>query len=246
MDLCRKKGFKCLAAGTGGKALEMVTEYKPSAVLLDLGLPDMDGMVVLDELKHNLATRHIPVHIISGRDKNIAALTKGALGFLNKPVSSEDVLHALDGIEKLLHSTVKQLLVIEDDESMRRLIAHSLKIKGVEISVDAPVNFARPSVDVLFNSAADVYGDTLVGVVLTGANNDGAEGLKRIKERGGLTLVQDPATAHADAMPRAAMKAVDVDHVLHLEEIGPFLRRLCASPVSVQPSGKSIQGKLGG
>lgn len=134
MDLCREKGFKCLAAGTGGSALEMVNAYKPSAVLLDLGLPDMDGMVVLDELKRDLSTRHIPVHIISGRDFELVARTKGALGCLKKPVSTDDVLQALDGIEKLLHSTVKHLLVVEDDEPTRKLIAHAIKIKGVEIT----------------------------------------------------------------------------------------------------------------
>lgn len=94
------------------------------------------------------------------------------------------------------------------------------------LSVDAPVNWSRPSVDVLFQSAAKVYGDRLVGVVLTGANADGAEGLKCIKERGGLAVVQNPATADAESMPRTAMDAVDVDHVLELEEIGPFLREL--------------------
>lgn len=134
IDLCHKKSFKCLAADTGSRALQMAAEYKPSAVLLDLGLPDMDGMVVLDELKNNLATRHIPVHIISGREMNVAALRTGAIGFLNKPVSSDDVTRALDDIEKLLHSTVKQLLVIEDDDSMRQLIADTVKIKDVEIT----------------------------------------------------------------------------------------------------------------
>ena len=135
MDLCRRKGFKCLAEGAGAAALEVVAKYKPSAVLLDLGLPDMDGMAVLDELKHNLATRHIPVLIVSSRDKDIAALTKGAIGYLRKPVSSDDILQALDGIEKLLQSTVKHLLVIENDVSMHALITNAVKTKGVEVTM---------------------------------------------------------------------------------------------------------------
>ena len=98
--------------------------------------------------------------------------------------------------------------------------------RHLALSVDARVNYARPSIDVLFESAAEVYGDGLVGVILTGANQDGARGLARIKALGGLTVVQDPRTAHVDVMPRAAMAATRVDHVLGLAEIGTFLRRL--------------------
>ena len=100
--------------------------------------------------------------------------------------------------------------------------------RTLRLSVDQPVHCARPSVDVLFFSAAEVYGHSLVGVVLTGTNSDGAAGLRQIKVRGGLAVVQDSATAQADAMPRAAMEAVCADHVLDLEEIGPFLGTLCA------------------
>jgi two-component system chemotaxis response regulator CheB len=94
------------------------------------------------------------------------------------------------------------------------------------LSTEERVNYARPSIDVLFETASDAYGSRLVGVVLTGANRDGSEGLQRIKEAGGLTVVQDPDEAEVDVMPRAALKAVDVDHVLSLTEMGPFLVRL--------------------
>ncbi len=100
------------------------------------------------------------------------------------------------------------------------------KDQTLSLSVDERVNFSRPSVDVLFESAAAVFGSRLVGVVLTGANADGAVGLRMIKERGGLTVVQDPDSALADYMPRAAMAAVTVDHLLALVEIGPFLAEL--------------------
>ena len=91
------------------------------------------------------------------------------------------------------------------------------------LSLDEPVKYARPSIDVLFETAADAYGSKIVGIVLTGANTDGSHGLKRINESGGLTIVQDPATAEVETMPRAAIAATQVDHVLPLEEIGPFL-----------------------
>lgn len=96
------------------------------------------------------------------------------------------------------------------------------------LSVDAPVTFARPSIDVLFESAADAYGAGAIGVVLTGANSDGARGLARIKGRGGFTVVQDPEEAVSRAMPAAAAAAAKVDRVLPLREIAPLLNELCA------------------
>ncbi len=104
-------------------------------------------------------------------------------------------------------------LMVEDD-------------RRFSLSIDAPVNYARPSIDVLFETAADVYGTKLVGVILTGANSDGSHGLSKIKESGGLTVVQDPETAEMDVMPKAAIAAADVDYILPLKEIGPFLKRL--------------------
>ena len=91
------------------------------------------------------------------------------------------------------------------------------------------VNYARPSIDVLFESAADVYGSGLIGVILTGANFDGSKGLKRIKEKGGVAIVQDPLTAEADSMPRAALSSADADYVLPPEEIGPILLDLASA-----------------
>jgi two-component system, chemotaxis family, protein-glutamate methylesterase/glutaminase len=104
---------------------------------------------------------------------------------------------------------------------------HLLVEKGnFALSSDGPVYFARPSIDVLFESAADAYGEHVVGIVLTGANGDGARGLARIKAGGGLALVQDPATARAPEMPQAAMAATEVDRILSLSEIAPFLNVL--------------------
>jgi two-component system chemotaxis response regulator CheB len=96
-----------------------------------------------------------------------------------------------------------------------------------KLSVDAAVAFSRPSIDVLFESAADAYGEDLIGVVLTGANADGSRGVARIKRRGGFVVVQDPATAEGPAMPEAAIAAAAVDRILPLERIGPFLVELC-------------------
>jgi two-component system chemotaxis response regulator CheB len=94
------------------------------------------------------------------------------------------------------------------------------------LSIEPPVAFARPSIDLLFDSAAEEYGPGTVGVILTGANSDGARGLARIKSSGGLTLVEDPEAAAVPDMPRAAIKATTVDLVAPLKVITTVLEQL--------------------
>ncbi|MDR3449130.1 MAG: chemotaxis protein CheB [Alphaproteobacteria bacterium] len=98
--------------------------------------------------------------------------------------------------------------------------------KTFSLSVDPRVNYCCPSIDVLFESATDAFGPTLIGVVLTGANSDGSRGLKSIKMHGGLAIVQNPETAEARAMPQAALEATAVDHIVNLGELAPLLKRL--------------------
>ncbi len=98
--------------------------------------------------------------------------------------------------------------------------------KTLSLSVDPPVNYSRPSVDVLFETAAEAYGKSLVGVVLTGANSDGSRGLARIQQLGGVTLIQEPSTAEAPQMPEAAIREVGRENVLPLAEIGNYLAKL--------------------
>ena len=100
-----------------------------------------------------------------------------------------------------------------------------VEVGSFALSVDERVQHARPSIDVLFESAADAYGAGMIGVVLTGANADGAAGLARIAARGGVAIVQDPETAEAREMPEAALAAAPAT-VLPLEGIGPFLGEL--------------------
>ena len=97
-------------------------------------------------------------------------------------------------------------LLIEDDHTF-------------SLNIDPKVNYCRPSIDVLFESAAQVYSNQLIGVLLTGANNDGAKGLKRIKEMGGITITQDPESAEIPAMPLSAIKLFPVDFILPLQQI---------------------------
>ena len=94
------------------------------------------------------------------------------------------------------------------------------------LSTDEKVNYSRPSIDVLFDTAAEAYGACLLGVILTGANCDGAAGLYRIKTFGGITVVQDPESAEYVAMPRAALAAAQADLVLDIDSIGRLLSEL--------------------
>lgn len=95
------------------------------------------------------------------------------------------------------------------------------------LSADARVNYARPSIDVLLCSAAEVWRQALIGVILTGANADGAAGLRRIRELGGVAVVQSPADAEAAVMPQAALDRAGADYALPLSHIAPLLNRLC-------------------
>jgi two-component system chemotaxis response regulator CheB len=100
------------------------------------------------------------------------------------------------------------------------------------LSVDERIHFARPSIDVLFETAADAYGPGVIGIILTGANDDGAQGLARIKHAGGVALVQDPLGAARRTMPDAAIAATVADAILPLEEIGKFIYGLWVKPAT--------------
>jgi two-component system chemotaxis response regulator CheB len=101
------------------------------------------------------------------------------------------------------------------------------------LSTDAPVRWARPSIDVLFETAAEAYGSGVIGVILTGASTDGSLGLRTVRARGGCALVQDPTVSECDVMPRAALAATSVDHVLELRDLGRVLGALARTPASV-------------
>lgn len=101
---------------------------------------------------------------------------------------------------------------------------------SLSLSVDPKVNYSRPSIDVLFESAATAFGDALVGVILTGANEDGANGMARIRELGGVCIAQDPATAESPPMPEAAIARAGIEMVLPAQEIGALLARLGGTP----------------
>jgi len=115
---------------------------------------------------------------------------------------------------------------------------HVLVERGhLALSTEEPVAFSRPSIDVTFISAADAYRAGVVGMVLTGANSDGARGLRRIVDRGGAAIVQRPDTAESPIMPSAALRLVPTARALSLKEIGSFLASLVGAPAQPQRAG---------
>jgi len=115
MQLAREKGFKCLAASDGQSALELAERYQPHAVILDIGLPLMDGWSVMERLKDNSRTRHIPVHFMSAADQVSEARRMGAIGYSLKPVSVAELSDTFRRIEHFLEAPLRNLLVLGDD-----------------------------------------------------------------------------------------------------------------------------------
>jgi CheY-like chemotaxis protein len=122
LDVARARGFKGLVALRGDVGLALASEFRPDAIVLDMGLPVMDGWTVLDHLKHNPATRHIPVHIVSASDAGTGALRAGAVQFLQKPLEKASLDSMLDEISSFIDRGVRSLLVVEDDDDQRNAI----------------------------------------------------------------------------------------------------------------------------
>ena len=132
-DLAHEQGFQCVVAGTADEGIALARQFLPSAVILDVNLPDHSGLTVLDRLKRNAATRHIPVHVVSIHDYTDVALSEGAVGYLLKPVKREELVAALKRLETRLQTRVRRLLVVEDDAEQRRAIEALLAVGDVEI-----------------------------------------------------------------------------------------------------------------
>lgn len=134
MAHARKREFKCLAANTGMDGIQLAAQYKPSAIILDLGLPDIDGNVVLENLKKDLSTRHIPIHVMSARDKENSIMQKGVVDYLMKPVAPEDIDLTFNKIESLISRSVGNIMLVEDDERICDAIKKLLKSDTVNIT----------------------------------------------------------------------------------------------------------------
>ena len=115
-----KKGFKCLLAATGEDGLVLAAKYKPHAIILDIGLPGINGHQVLVELKANPSVRHIPVHIVSANERSLEPIKEGAIEYLMKPVNRNELEEAFNRIENFVSRKIKNLLIIEDNADSRK------------------------------------------------------------------------------------------------------------------------------
>jgi two-component system, chemotaxis family, protein-glutamate methylesterase/glutaminase len=166
--------------------------------------------VLLAELPGNLSFAILIVqHISSRSDGSWVSILNGQCALEIKEADEKETI--VPG--RVYLAPANYHLLVEEDRSCT-------------LTLDEAVNYARPSIDVLFETAAQSCGAGLIGIVMTGANSDGARGLKAIKDWGGLTIVQDPETAESSAMPRAAIRLAEPDYVLTIDEIRALLIRL--------------------
>ncbi len=134
LEMAREKGFKGLNALDGEAGLQLAHAYEPDAITLDIDMPGMDGWAVLDRLKHHPQTRHIPVHIITGISERQQGLKSGALAYLEKPVTKEALDESFARISDFIDTSVKRLLVVEDDETQRESMIELIQHEDVEIT----------------------------------------------------------------------------------------------------------------
>jgi CheY-like chemotaxis protein/signal transduction histidine kinase/HAMP domain-containing protein len=153
LGLAREKGFKGLVALRGDTGLALARKHQPDAITLDVGLPVLDGWKLLDRLKHDSRTRHIPVHVISASEEDrTRSLRQGALAHLPKPVTQEAVLEALAKVKTFIERPMKSLLVVEDDDHQRQSIAALIGNGDVNLTLAAS---AREALEVLSRSRVD-------------------------------------------------------------------------------------------
>jgi HAMP domain-containing protein/CheY-like chemotaxis protein/signal transduction histidine kinase len=133
LEFAREKNFKGIVTHQGDSALSLARDYLPSAILLDIDLPDIDGFTVLDRLKRDPSTRHIPVHVMSSLRERERALRQGAISYLNKPVSKDDLQEEFTRIQKFLLGGKRSLLVVDDEEPQRDAIVHLIGDADIHI-----------------------------------------------------------------------------------------------------------------
>jgi CheY-like chemotaxis protein len=131
-DLVHELGLQCLVADTADEGALLARQYLPHAVILDMNLPDHTGLSVLDRIKRDTRTRHIPVHVVSVDDNTQAAMASGAVGYLFKPVTRDALIGMVEGLEARMSQRLRRVLVVEDDATQAESIRHLLASRDVE------------------------------------------------------------------------------------------------------------------
>jgi CheY-like chemotaxis protein len=132
VDLGRELEFQCVVAESADDAVRLAQQRVPSAVILDIGLPDHSGLSVLDRLKRSSATRHVPVHVVSAADQAQTALSMGAVGYAVKPVAREELVRAVRALKDKFSRETRLVLIVEDDAVQRESVAKLLAGPGIE------------------------------------------------------------------------------------------------------------------
>ena len=177
MALGRERDFRCLVAHDGKSGLTLAHQFNPTAVLLDLNLPDLDGMSIMNQLKDDLSTRHIPIHVISGRERLLDTLRAGALGYLRKPVNIGQLDTAFRRIEELVSRPVRRLLIAAESRVSstiaEALQGSDLQVTTVEQGSEAIAAIRRARVDcaVISESLPDMSGAQVLESIRRGDDN---------------------------------------------------------------------------
>ncbi|MCJ7687060.1 MAG: response regulator, partial [Desulfobacteraceae bacterium] len=149
---CHERNFKCIHAADGETGLKMAGTYRPDAIILDIRLPGLEGWGVLDALKRDTRTRHIPVHMMSVEEESIDAYKKGAIGYLTKPVTHHQLEQAFVKIGDMIERHIKNLLIVEDDKVLRETIVKLIGNGDVKIKA---VGSGREAIEELKSNAYD-------------------------------------------------------------------------------------------
>jgi CheY-like chemotaxis protein/CHASE3 domain sensor protein len=173
-DLAHEMAFQCVIAHTAKNGLDAAIKFRPSAILLDINLPDQSGLVVLDQLKRNPAVRHVPVHVVSIADYSREALERGAFGYALKPVKREELVGAMKKLDAKLTQNMRRILLIEDDAQQRANVRQLLGGSDIEI---VEVSTAAQAIDQLGASTFDC-----VILDLSLPDTSGMELLERMSE----------------------------------------------------------------
>ena len=171
LELSRNRDFKCIIAEDGLSGLQMAEKYQPNAIILDIGLPQLDGFSVMERLKDNPKLRHIPVHFMSAADAKIDAEKLGAIGYLVKPITLEQLENALTRIEQFWHKTVKRLLIVSDNKFHQQKIMQLVSNAKVQVDLatdDAHQQIQTGAIDcIIFDMDIDAAQQLLAKILET-------------------------------------------------------------------------------
>jgi signal transduction histidine kinase/CheY-like chemotaxis protein/HAMP domain-containing protein len=205
LDVARNNGFKGLVTSLGASALAMTKDYKPDCILLDIHLPDMQGWRVMERLKHDMTTRHIPICIISTDESRDRALTSGAHTFVAKPIQNHEVLDQLmKGLSAYINRPTRSVMVVDSDSGRRNDIATSLKREGIDV---VPVVSGAAALKKLQKSPVDT-------ILFSGATGDIVADLVRQGEKDEVITGRTPVVLYGAA-------AVDTPDTKRLASVCP-------------------------